>query len=96
MNILSAIKSINKNETKTIEEKVLKATEEIGELAEAVLSSSNKSGSAYKNKSIEDIVEEAIDLAIISQSIALDVSSVEGIEDIYKKKLQKWEDNQHG
>lgn len=94
INIFKQIKETNQFERKTIQEKVIKATEEIGELAEAVLSSNKVSGCEYKNKNVEDVLEESIDLAIVALSIALDIGTVDEVINQFEKKIDKWKNNQ--
>lgn len=93
MNILKQIEEVDKIEPKTLSEKVLKATEEIGELAEAVLSSNKSSGCGYKNKNKQDILEESVDLAIVAISVALEVGTTEEITQEFEKKISKWKKN---
>jgi len=54
---------------KTLQERVLKLTEEAGELAQAVLSVTGAPGSTYKKHSLEDVREEAADAAIVALSV---------------------------
>ncbi|MEP2704303.1 MAG: MazG-like family protein [Roseibium sp.] len=54
---------------KTLPERTLKLSEETGELAQAVLSVSNAPGSKYKNHSLKDVREEAVDAAIVALSV---------------------------
>ena len=81
---------------KTLVERALKLSEEVGEVAQAVLSYSNACGCGYKNKSKEDVVEECLDViivasAIISQSYDNDVD-MEYVKNTYRNKLNKWKE----
>lgn len=88
------IQNLTQIDKKTLTERTLKLSEEVGEVAQAVLSYTNACGCGYKNKSKEDVVEECLDViivasAIISQSYDNDVD-IENIINIYNKKLNKW------
>ncbi|MGL5757046.1 MAG: MazG-like family protein [Paraclostridium sp.] len=81
---------------KTLVERTLKLSEEVGEVAQAVLSYSDACGCGYKNKTKEDVVEECLDViivasAIIAQSYDNDID-IESVKEIYSKKLSKWKE----
>ena len=63
------IYDLTKADPKSLQERALKLCEEAGELAQAVLSVTKAPGSAYKNHSLEDVREEAVDAAIVSLSL---------------------------
>ncbi len=63
------IYDLTRADAKSLQERVLKLSEESGELAQAVLSATKASGSAYKNHTIEDVREEAVDSAIVALSV---------------------------
>ncbi len=63
------IYELTKTDPKSLQERALKLSEEAGELAQAVLSVTNAPGSAYKNHSIDDVREEAVDAAIVALSL---------------------------
>lgn len=100
MGILKDIQNIGDSERSTdnLERRALKAGEEMGELAEAVLSLT--SASKGKNKRYMDMVEEACDVTIMGLDIALTKPPhMDGLSDlmwraIVKKiiglKLEKW------
>ena len=83
----------------TLERRILKTTEEVGELAEAALSATSKSNA--KGKSWMDVVDEACDVAIMGIDIAMtkppgqESIDDEAWRDIVKKifalKLKKWQ-----
>ncbi len=90
------IQKLTSIDTKTLVERTLKLSEEVGEASQAVLSHSNACGCGYKNKSKEDIVEECLDViivasSIISQSYDNNVD-IESIKNVYNKKLNKWKE----
>lgn len=98
MSILKAIKDLNCNRSlEHLPRRLLKLQEESGETAQAYLQLTSLNNP--KNKSWEDILEEAVDTAITSLDIALiaaqqigpieaDVTKVVVMVD---KKLKKWE-----
>lgn len=49
--------------------RVMKLTEELGELSEAVLSAEQEPGAGYKYKTIADVNEEACDVILVALSI---------------------------
>lgn len=90
------IQILTNKDKKTIEHRALKLAEETGEVAEAILSSNNISACGYKNKSKDDITEECIDVIIVASSIISqncdNKLDIDFIQDLYEKKLKKWED----
>jgi NTP pyrophosphatase (non-canonical NTP hydrolase) len=83
---------------KDIYEKILKLTEEVGEISEAFLSYSDAHGCSYKNKTKLDIIEEIGDLVAASMSLLallydnnISDKELEGIEECWMRKLKKWE-----
>lgn len=90
------IESLTKLDKKTLVERTLKLSEEVGEVSQAVLSYSKACGCEYKNKTKEDVVEECLDViivasSIISQSCENNVD-LEEVKKIYDKKLSKWKE----
>jgi NTP pyrophosphatase (non-canonical NTP hydrolase) len=83
----------------TVERRVLKATEEVGELAEAVLSATSASNA--KGKTWMNIVDEACDVAIMGIDIAMtkppgqesidDAVWRDIVKNIFALKLKKWQ-----
>jgi NTP pyrophosphatase (non-canonical NTP hydrolase) len=89
----------------TVERRLLKATEELGELAEAVLSATSASNA--KGKNWMDVVDEACDLAIMGIDIAMtkppgqesigDDAWRDVVKKIFALKLKKWQSQvKHG
>lgn len=78
---------------KDLVQKTLKTSEEVGELAEAVLSSTGAPTCGYKEKTKQDILSEAADVIICGHSVALEADfSIEDIDSAIQHKLQKWKD----
>lgn len=86
-------------QTQSIERRLIKLQEEVGELADAYLSYTTPSNP--KNKTWRDITEEAVDTAIVAIDIALSLpESMQDMEphqmlrvrEMFKLKLQVWVD----
>ncbi|MEO1111503.1 MAG: MazG-like family protein [Pseudomonadota bacterium] len=71
---MDKIYDLTKADPKSLQERALKLAEEAGELAQAVLSVTRAPGSTYKNHSLADVREEAVDAAIVSLSLLAHVS----------------------
>jgi len=70
--------------------------EELGELAEAVLSYEGAAGCAYKGKTLNDIKEESIDVFLVIVAILAKIDmSDEEIKSIIRKKMLKWQSVMH-
>ncbi len=87
------LEELCENNTKTTHEMVLKLTEEVGEVAQAVLSHEGAQGSMYKNKTRDDVVEELVDVMMVVESLLyhLHVSDNE-FNSTFNRKLDKWEE----
>jgi NTP pyrophosphatase (non-canonical NTP hydrolase) len=91
--VFDKIRATTKIDGKTLTERALKTGEEFGELSEAVLSSQSVSGTGYKKKTKDDVVEEAIDVVICALSCVYQVKPDMAQEElglIFNKKLDKW------
>ena len=85
---------------KSLEQRALKLSEEAGELAQAVLSVTKAPGSGYKNQTIADIREEAVDTAIVAISILAQVSPDKAafeadLTRLMAQKCEKWRNKLH-
>lgn len=90
--ILNTIKKLTEADTKTLEQRALKLSEETGEVSNAMLSYIKASGCDYKNLGKEDITEECVDVITVAFSILFDIGvEDEDIFDMFIKKLSKWE-----
>lgn len=69
MDTIAKIYKASVRDKKTLTEASLKLFEEGGEVAEAVLSYVEANGCAYKNKTVNDIIEECLDVIIVAGSI---------------------------
>lgn len=82
-------------ERKTLQELALKTGEEVGELQQAVLSYTGAPGCGYKNKTIDDVLEEAVDTIICAFATAYKDEKVDDetyLIRIFEKKLAKWKE----
>lgn len=96
MNIkIQKVLDLNKSETKSVLEVGLKLSEEVGELAQAILSSQRLSGAEYKGLSVEDVKEESVDVIICALSIFLKSGgSLQDLQNLIDLKCHKWEQKQ--
>ena len=81
------IYELTQQDPKTLQERALKLSEEAGELAQAVLSVTNAPGSAYKNHTLDDTREEAVDTAIVALSLLAHVSETQDDFDAHLNRL---------
>lgn len=95
---LTQVFHLSKEDKKTLQQKVMKLTEELGELAEAVLSNTEAHGCSYKGKTKLDIIEEIGDVVTVALSLLslvydnkLSKDALEGVEECWLRKLKKWE-----
>lgn len=87
---------LTQKDPKTLQERSLKLAEEAGELAQAVLSATKAPGSAYKNMTLADVREEAVDAAIVAFSILAQASASREefeaeLERLMREKCAKWQ-----
>lgn len=96
---MDLINELTRTDPKSLIERTLKLSEENGEVSEAVLSYGKVNGSQYKNKKIEDVEEECLDVIMVALSIISQVNNneiteekIKCIEELFETKLKKWED----
>ncbi|EMA6343939.1 MazG-like family protein [Bacillus cytotoxicus] len=90
--LLKKIKLLSKQEPKTLEQMVLKLTEEVGETSQAVLSYLKVNGSEYKKLEINDVKEECIDVILVSLALFYKLTEDEHeLQELMEKKMKKWE-----
>ncbi|PNQ81336.1 MULTISPECIES: MazG-like family protein [Paenibacillus] len=90
--LLKKIQYLSTQEKKTLEQMVLKLSEEVGETSQAMLSYVNASGSEYKQLSISDVKEECADVILVALSLFYKLSSnEEELQEFLNKKVNKWE-----
>ena len=78
-------------EGKSLQEMALKCSEEVGELAQAVLSFTGAKGCEYKELKKEHVIEEIADVFLVNIAMAarLDITKEELKIEI-ARKLEKW------
>ncbi len=89
--LLQKIKALSEKEKKTLEQMVLKLTEEVGETSQAMLSYRQASGSEYKNLDLSDVKEECVDVILVALALFYKLSEDENeLQDVLSKKVDKW------
>jgi len=89
------VRELSSQDKKTLSQKALKVSEEVGELAKVVLPFDNASGTIHRFIDRKRILEEVADVHLTAISIAysLDFTDDE-IEDMIMHKAKKWADIQ--
>lgn len=89
--LLQKIKDLSEKEKKTLEQMVLKLTEEVGETSQAMLSYRQANGSEYKKLDISDVKEECVDVILVALSLFYKLSDDENeLQQYLSKKVDKW------
>lgn len=92
--ILDKIFEASVNDRKSVQEMSMKLCKESGKVAQAVLSCTNAPGCGYKNLTIDDAIEEAVDCIISSGALIARLSedkvNRKKVDAIFRKKLKKW------
>lgn len=95
-NLLAYIKLLSLKDRKSLSQKALKTSEEVGELAKKVLPFDNASGSLHKFTDKQNILEEVVDVILSSISIAYDIGfEDDDIENMLHKKAIYWNELQN-
>jgi NTP pyrophosphatase (non-canonical NTP hydrolase) len=90
-NLQDFIKSLSLLDKKTLTQKGLKTTEEIGELAKAILPFENAAGTLHRFSDREKILDGVADVYLTAVSIAYQLGfTSEEIETMIHKKALKW------
>lgn len=90
-NINEFIKTLSENDKKNLVGKALKTTEEVGELAKAILPYENESGTLHRFVHRRQILENAVDVMLCAMSIAYDLKYTdEDIQMMMHEKASKW------
>jgi len=100
--LIEYIRKLSEHDKKTLSQKALKACEEVGELAKAILPYDGAHGTNHRFVSKEDILEESADTILCALSIVYSLGiSHDELEDMLTFKAGKWgtlqinEDNYH-
>lgn len=85
------VQTLSKADKKTLSQKALKTTEEVGELAKAVLPYENAAGTLHRFVQTRQILENAVDTILCAYSIAYHLGfSDEEIDSMILDKANKW------
>ena len=91
MNIKDYIKELSIKDKKTLSQKALKLTEEVGELARVVLPYDSAHGTNHRFIDREALLEEVVDVYLTNISIAHSLGfTKEEFDEMLQKKTEKW------
>lgn len=91
MNIKDYIKELSVKDKKTLSQKALKLTEEVGELARVVLPYDSAHGTNHRFIDREALLEEVVDVYLTNISIAHSLGfTKEEFDEMLQKKTEKW------
>lgn len=91
-NTLDFIRDLSLKDKKTLSQKALKASEEVGELAKAVLPFESAYATRHRFVDKHKILEESVDVILTAISIAYELGfSHEEIEESLERKAIKWQ-----
>lgn len=89
---LEKIKTLSLDNKKSLEQIALKLSEETGEVAQALLSATNASGSGYKTQGYDDVKEECIDVIMVALSLFYKSGGTdEELSETMNLKVDKWQ-----
>lgn len=97
-NIFNEMKRLTDATPKDMPTRMLKMTNEVGELAQAVDIASGNAGTKYRDVEdpIADVLEEAVDVLLVNGSMIIQLMRTHGftaeqVFDVIEKKMAKWE-----
>ena len=89
--LIDYIQNLTRSDRKTLGQKALKLSEEVGELAKVILPYENAYATTHRFVEREKILEEIADCYLVLTSIAYDLSfDYEDLEKMVAKKVKKW------
>lgn len=89
--LLDFIKELSLKDKKNLTQKALKASEEVGELAKAVLPYENAYATTHRFIEKEKILQESVDVILTALSVAYDIGATdEEIESMMHRKSAHW------
>ncbi len=98
--LLEFVQYLSKRDKKTLSQKALKTSEEVGELSKSVLSFDNAYATTHRFIPKNKILEEVADVLLTAMSVAYDLDFTnEDIEEMMLSKATKWlelQDKQDG
>jgi NTP pyrophosphatase (non-canonical NTP hydrolase) len=91
-NLIEQVERLSRRDTKSLSQKALKATEEVGELAKAVLPLEGAAGTTHRLPCEGKVIEECADLMLVAYSIMHSMGvSVEEAAQVIRRKADYWE-----
>ena len=90
--VVSRVYALSEYDNKSVLQKALKLSEEVGEVSEAVLSLEGAPACGYKGLTEEDVMEELADVIIVALSLKHQINPDADITKFMEKKLNKWYD----
>lgn len=94
-NLFELIEALSKSDKKTLSQKALKTTEEVGELAKVILPFDNAFATTHRFVDKSKILEEIADTALCVYSIAVELGFTENeIDEMIGTKAKKWAEMQ--
>lgn len=88
---LDTLRALTNNDSKTLSQKALKTSEEVGELAKVVLPFEGAYATTHRFVDRRRVLEEVVDVILCARSIAYDLEFDDGeIEDMVIYKMRKW------
>lgn len=89
--LLAFVRALTEADRKTLSQKALKTTEEVGELAKKVLPFDNAFATTHRFVEKRDILVECADVILCALSVAYDLGfDDEAIEEMMATKAEKW------
>lgn len=89
--LLKLITELSLNDTKTLSQKELKLSDEVGDLAKRILAYENADGSRHHVFYKQDILEECADVILVAMSIALSQGyDSDALHSMMEDKAIKW------
>lgn len=94
--LINFLRELTVNDTKTLTQKALKTTEEVGELAKAILPFENAAGTLHRFSDKKKILENVVDVFLTSISIAYELGFTDDeVDEMINLKSKKWAKLQH-
>lgn len=94
-NLMDFIRTLSEKDTKSLIAKACKTSEEVGELAKAILPFENAAGTLHRFSDKEKVLDSAADVILCALSIAHHLKfSDDEIEEMLHKKSKKWSEIQ--
>ena len=89
--LMKRTEEIAKRDQKSLVQKALKTSEEVGELAQAVLIGADAHGTQYRNPEEHSVLEEAADVVICGLATAFEAGfTIDAFNEMMQLKLDKW------